>query len=372
MVAAMKVIFRADASLQIGSGHVMRCLTLAEALRAQGAECQFICRAHPGNLISHIRSKSFKVHELRAAAVDEDTRNSNAAGRPTHAHWLGIAWELDAKECEQILNLYQPDWLIVDHYGLDALWEQQLKSGYRKLLVIDDLADRPHRCDVLLDQNLGHCVEDYAALVPRLCKLFAGARYALLRPEFTEWREKSLQRRASPSLKRIIITMGGVDQPNATGQVLETLRNCPLPADSQITVVMGSTAPWLEEVRANTGSMPWPTEILVNISDMAQRMAQSDLAIGAAGSTSWERCCLGLPTLMVTLAQNQVEGAAALHAAGGALLVGDVSEIKSNLGSMIEASMSPGALRRMSDAARLICDGSGVASLVSYLRQFNG
>lgn len=311
MMSRMSTVFRADASLQMGTGHVMRCLTLADAIKAQGAECHFICREHPGNLIEHIKSKGYSVHILAwmsPAGVNsfakQDAENTE---EPAHATWLGATQEQDVDVCAKILHELQPDWLIVDHYALDAFWERALQPYYRKLMVIDDLADRSHLCDLLLDQNLGRQARDYNNLVPAHCQIFAGASYALLRPEFAALRSYSLKRRAESQIKRLLITMGGVDRSNATGLVLVALQGCPLPADCRITVVMGAAAPWLDQVRSQAALMYWPTEVLVNISEMARHMADSDLAIGAAGSTSWERCCLGLPSVVVCLAKNQLK-----------------------------------------------------------------
>jgi len=302
----MSVAFRVDASLDIGTGHVMRCLTLADALAAGGAACRFICREHPGHLIEHISSKSYRVDVLPKC---HDAANTNSIDGPAHAHWLGCPWKTDADQTRVVLAGDTVDWLVVDHYAIDTRWEQALQGRYKKLMVIDDLADRPHACDLLLDQNLGREPGDYEALVPAHCQRLIGPQYALLRPEFADLREYSLKRRQKPELKRLLITMGGVDQPNATSKVLEALKACPLPFDCQITVVMGASAPWLEQVRSLAATMPWTTTVRVNISDMAQVMADSDLAIGAAGSTSWERCCLGLPTLLIVLAENQREAA---------------------------------------------------------------
>ena len=248
----MKIAFRVDASLQIGTGHVMRCLTLADALAAQGADCLFICREHQGNLIEHIRNKGYCVHALpvlpsvcaSSLAINTVSDEQSLA----HSHWLGATQVEDAAACAAILAGVKPDWLIVDHYALDARWELALKSHYRKLMVIDDLADRPHLCDLLLDQTFGRDAEDYHELVPAISRLLCGSRYALLRPEFAALRDYSLQRRANPQLRQLLITMGGVDKDNATGQVLEALRGCALPAQCHITVVMGTTAPWLDEV----------------------------------------------------------------------------------------------------------------------------
>ena len=374
-MAAQKIVFRTDASLLMGSGHVMRCLTLADALKAQGAECHFISRAHSGHLLEVIRERGYKVNCLSAHTHIAPVAIENIAAdalqllkEPAHAVWLGNTWQKDAQETAAILVELQPDWLVVDHYALDQRWETALRPHYQKLMVIDDLADRPHQCDLLLDQNLGRQSQDYASLVPAQCKLLIGPQYALLRPEFAALRTYSLQRRQQPALKNILITMGGVDQPNATGQVLQALKDCRLPQDCRISVVMGLQAPWLEKVRAQAKDMPWPTEVMVNISDMAQRMVDSDLAIGAAGSTSWERCCLGLPTLMVVLADNQRVGANALEAATAACLIGFVRDIAAQLPLAISAVNEDNQLVQMSAFTSSITAGHGVETVVRKIR----
>jgi UDP-2,4-diacetamido-2,4,6-trideoxy-beta-L-altropyranose hydrolase len=370
----MKAAFRVDASMQIGSGHVMRCLTLAEALRANGAQCHFISRAHSGHLLELIRQRGFVVTALPVELPPlpaNTTVASEHAKEPAHAPWLGCDWQTDAEKTRAILAKLQPDWLVVDHYALDQRWETALRPHYQKLMVIDDLADRPHQCDFLLDQNLGRQPQDYVNLVPAQCKVLAGPQYALLRPEFAALRAYSLQRRQQPVLKQVLITMGGVDQPNATEQVLQALKGCTLPQDCRISVVMGPQAPWLPQVRALAQDMPWPTEVLVNINDMAQRMADSDLAIGAAGSTSWERCCLGLPTLLVVLADNQRLGAQALQEAQTAFLIGDVNDIAMKLPLAINASASHHRLQEMSTATAAITDGRGVDKVLKAMRVLN-
>ena len=369
----MKVAFRTDASLQMGSGHVMRCLTLADSLTRKGVQCHFISRAHPGNLMEVIRQRGFKVNCL--AAPEQQTKEftekittnalQNEQFEPAHAAWLGSTWQTDATDTAALLARLQPDWLVVDHYALDRRWEEAIALHYKKLMVIDDLADRPHRCDLLLDQNLGRQLQDYAGLLSTHCHVLTGSQYGLLRPEFAALRFYSLQRRqALPDLRQLLITMGGVDQPNATGLVLQALKTSALPADCNITVVMGLTAPWLENVRQLASQMPWPTEVVVNINDMAQRMADSDLAIGAAGGTSWERCCLGLPTLMVVLAANQQPGAQALEAAQAARLIGTVNDIATQLPLAIAELTKFDGLSQMSLAASAVTDGQGVEKVL--------
>ena len=358
------IVFRADASLQIGTGHIMRCLTLADALAAQGAECQFICREHQGNLIEQIRNKGHIAHALPVlppAGASSRTIEPTAAKRePAHSHWLGATQEQDAADCALILAEVKPDWLIVDHYALDARWELALKPHYRQLMVIDDLADRPHQCDLLLDQTFGRDGEDYRALVPASCRLLCGSQHALLRTEFAALRPYSLERRAEPQLRQLLITMGGVDKDNATGQVLEALRACPLPADCQLTVVMGATAPWLAEVIRQAQSMPWQTKVMVGVSDMARLMADSDLAIGAAGATSWERCCLGLPTAMMVLADNQRYAAWLLDQAQAVRMLHLDMSLVSELASFIsEVVKCNEYLKRLSESASVVTDGKG-------------
>ena len=367
----MQIAFRTDASLQMGSGHVMRCLTLADALLAQGAQCHFISREHPGHLLEVIRQRGHTVAALPADKLMSATTGDDSALQPTHAAWLGCDWQTDDRQTGAILADLQPDWLVVDHYALDQRWEEALAAHYRHLLVIDDLADRPHRCDLLLDQNLGRQPQDYAALVPPHCQVLTGPHYALLRPEFAALRPYSLQRRqAQPVLRQILITMGGVDQPNATGQVLQALKTCALPSNCRITVVMGLTAPWLQNVRELAAQMPWSTEVVVNVNDMAQRMADSDLAIGAAGSTSWERCCLGLPTLMVVLAANQMKAAENIQEAGAANCFTFNGSLKQNLQSQVQSLMqTPTRLGTISNCANAVTDGLGVERVAATMNR---
>ena len=372
MVPRMKFIFRADASLQMGTGHVMRCLTLADALKAQGAECQFICREHPGNLIEHIKHKGYRVHALALTppvgasllAMNVPATTSQLA----HAAWLGATQEQDATECATVLAELRPDWLIVDHYALDARWEKALQPHYRKLMVIDDLADRPHVSDLLLDQTFGRNPQAYQPWVSAGCTLLCGSQYALLRPEFSTLRSYSLKRRENPQLEHLLITMGGVDKDNATGQVLQALRHCALPTHCRITVVMGASAPWLADVRQQAEQLPWPTEVLVNVSDMAQLMADSDLAIGAAGSTSWERCCLGLPAVMVVLADNQRQVAQGLEQAGAVHVLQGPQQILECLPALLASLVSaPAQQVVMSQVAAGIADGNGVPTVIHHL-----
>lgn len=363
----MHIVFRTDASLQIGTGHVMRCLTLADALRKQGAQSTFLCRPHTGHLLDLIRQRG---HTATALAPADD--GLTAPTHPTHAPWLGTHWAKDAEQTRQALGGRLADWLVVDHYALDRPWEHALRPHARRILVIDDLADRAHDCDLLLDQNLGRQARDYAGLLNAKTQTLIGPAYALLRPEFAQWRERSLQRRAQPQRNNLLISMGGVDQQNATGMVLDAIQSSALPFNLRITVVMGPTAPWLAQVQAQAAQMPFSTRVLADVSHMAQLMAESDLCVGAAGSSAWERCAMGLPTIVWILAANQQKGADALQAQGAAVIAADSKQLMLHLTALLVADHACANLRQMSHQASMLSASDGTAQLVPLLLASHG
>ena len=363
---AMRIVFRVDASIQMGTGHVIRCLTLADALKNQGAECYFICREHPGNLIGLITQRGYHVDVLPYIDQSQEGRLQNRTIDLAHASWLGTTQKEDSGLCIAILEVLKPDWLIVDHYALDIRWEKVLRPYCKQVMIIDDLADRQHDCDLLLDQTFGRDLNDYVPRVPIFCEILCGAEYALLRPEFSQWRKYSLERRENSQLEHLLINLGGVDKDNITTQILIALKQCSLPSELKITVVMGGTAPWITEVCQQAKDMPWITDVVVGVNNMAELMAKSDLAIGAAGSTSWERCCLGLPSIMVVLAENQRTIAGKLKEVGAAAIF-DVKMLGS-LSLVNPQQASPHVLKCMSMVAREITDGCGVLHILRQLR----
>jgi len=364
----VKVVFRADASIQIGTGHVMRCLTLAEELRRQGHECLFICRAHEGHLGDLISEKGFELHLLANSEPQE--KSADYGPQLAHAEWLGCTWQKDAEQVRSILNQEQTSWLVVDHYALDANWEREVANAVGQIMVIDDLADRQHSCLLLLDQTFGRKPSDYFHWTPGACVQLCGAQYALLRTEFQEWRERSLERREAGKLGHIFVNLGGVDKDNITSRVLIALKACGLPSKTRFTVIMGSTAPWIDHVTALAAEMPWPTEVKVGVSNMAEVMASSDLAIGAAGSTIWERSCLGLPSFMVVIADNQTFAAKQLAQTGALEILTLDCDFEQSIVELIRNYQSPvGALRTMSLAAASITKGNGVSMVVKQLRR---
>lgn len=355
----MRVLFRVDASRVFASGHVMRCLTLARALAADGAECRFACRMLEGHMIRTIHAAGFKVDVLSAppalppAGVDPR---------------LGVSEASDAAETVVSLGVWRPDWVVVDHYSLARSWETAMRPQCGRLLAIDDYTDRPHACDTLLNQNLGASAADYVpGLLPPGCTILAGTGYALLRPEFARHRPAALERRQDRAPGgRILVTMGGVDPDNTTGQVLAGLAAVALPASWTVIVVMGEQAPHLAAVRAQTTALPFEARLVVNTNEMAQLMVDADIAIGAAGSTSWERCALALPSIVVVLADNQVSLAQALEQAGAAIRV-NADDRGAMTAAVTRLATDLGLRADMAKAAAAIADGHGTTRVVAAM-----
>lgn len=358
------VVFRVDASLSMGSGHVMRCITLANALSIFGYDCHFICRKHIGHLNEKISANGFVVHELGASCLETPPKSFSEKIVP-HAEWLGCDYRVDAEQALTIVATLKAELLVVDHYALDARWESVLRKSVPKILVIDDLADRDHDCDFLLDQTFGRIATEYQSLVPDSCQRQIGAEYALLRSEFMDLREASLSRRKVPELKHILVTLGGVDRENVTNMVLSELAQSDLPVSTQITVVMGGGSPNLHAVVALAETLQYSVDVFIDVNNISELMLCADLAIGASGSTTWERCCLGLPTLLVILADNQLPSALSVSGAGAAKLIGKPEDIAEKLPDLLAEVSNSAVLKSMSLNASAIVDGRGVSRVIN-------
>ena len=306
----MKIVFRTDSSLKMGAGHLMRCLTLADELSSQNHQITFICRNLMGNLITLIKQKNYKV--ITIPIVQKFTTNN------VYLDWLGATQEYDSEQTISVLpkNI---DLLIVDSYALDEVWHLRLRKFTKIIMVIDDLADRSFDCDILLNQNLGAQIKDYKGKVPNDCELVLGCNYALLRPEFSKLRLKAIEKReSSKSIKRILVSMGSMDPNNLTSQVLAGLAKVEWEEQPVVDVVLGSRAPKFKTIVDQSKNYIFDLNVLQDIENMSELMLEADLAIGAGGTTSWERCCLGLPTLVVQLADNQKQVIVELVGAGAA------------------------------------------------------
>jgi UDP-2,4-diacetamido-2,4,6-trideoxy-beta-L-altropyranose hydrolase len=330
-----KAAFRCDASEHIGGGHVVRCLTLAQALAEKGWEISLITSPDSGKTVPALKELGLKIVSPEGYAEKTDI-------------------------------------LIVDHYGLDASYEKECRKWAKCVMVIDDLANRPHDCDILLDQTLGRDPGDYRPLVPSSCQILTGADFALLRPQFAKMRDQSLTRRKMEGypLKRIFVFISSSDPENITGKILDVLDKAPV--KFTIDVVMGSGGPHLENIRGKVSRMSQDTTLHIAVKEMAGLMAQADLAIGAGGTASWERCCLGLPSLVVEAADNQRKISRELEQAGAIVFLGgDISQAMDRLADIFdnEPPLRPETLMSMVNAAALVCDGLGVARVVGAMNE---
>lgn len=343
-----RVLFRPDASLRMGSGHLMRCLTLADALAARGVTSLFACNASDGFDVSPITARGHTLHMLAP---------------------FGNIME-DARATAQLVAAHAPDWLIVDHYGLDAVWEAACGQPQDRLCVIDDLANRSHACGWLFDSGMHRRIADYAPLVPEGAEVRCGPDHALLRPEFADARPHSLARRRDAVPRRLLITMGGVDADNVTGAVLDAIAALLKRRTLRIDVVLGRNAPHREAVAACLEGHGLEGTLHVDVSDMAGLMARADLAIGASGGTALERLCLGLPAIILCLADNQLAAAAAMQAVGVACYAGDARQAgwQERLQAHLEACLDdPARLTAMSARAAALVDGRGAGRMVEAL-----
>lgn len=360
----MKFGFRTDAALDIGAGHVMRCITLAQALSDRGAQCVFVCREHPGHLIEAIRAAGFDVTGLPVL-------ERSGTDTSPYASWVGADTTVDANQSRAAFDAKGCDFVIADHYGLDAQWERVVSPDGR-IGIIDDLANRPHNCALLVDQTLDRAATSYAGLLPVDCIALCGSNFALLRPQFAKARARSLELRGRQAPHQILVSMGGIDRDNITGRVLDVLSALPEDLDFQTTVVLGATAPWRQAVTLQAATIGRDIEVVINVSDMAELLVQTDLAIGAAGSSAWERCCLGVPTVMAVTADNQTEISRAVAARGAALSAGsaDATDFGDRLaGAIVQLLREPELRIGMSRAAAAVTDGLGAARVADALME---
>ncbi|MFZ5556227.1 MAG: UDP-2,4-diacetamido-2,4,6-trideoxy-beta-L-altropyranose hydrolase [Pseudomonadota bacterium] len=325
MTAPPRVGFRVDSSTTVGAGHAMRCLTLAEYLRRAGSEVTFATRKGVGDAIDLISVRGFAVHGLSLAAT---------------------GWQTDAVASLCALRSLAPlDWLVVDHYGLDYRWETRMREVARRILVLDDLANRQHDCEALLDQNY-YCNADarYREIVPAGCQLFLGPAFALLRDEFRSGSDQNRVR--DGNVTRLFVSFGAMDPTDETRKVLEALRTLP---NFVIDVVVGAANPQRDRVIAECASLP-SANCHVQTSRIAELMHTADLALGAGGSTMWERCVVGLPTITTVTASNQLQTTEDLAKAGAIWYLGQADQLDAeDYRSAIEAALkSPDRLMQIS------------------------
>lgn len=300
----------------------MRCLTLAKKLREHGSEVSFICRELPGSLASLIYDENFELYNLPISQALFDMY-VNYEQSNDYAQWLGVPMTQEISDVSSILDGQHCDLLIVDHYSLSLQWEKACRKHVKNIMVIDDLANRPHDCDYLLDQNYTPEIHKrYPGLVPSSCKLMFGPAYALLRDEFAEWHKKV--ERNVDHVERILVFFGGVDKYGLTKIALEAIKSLQLSVTVDVVVGMqNNQCDGVEAMCRSVDNFYYHRQV----SNMAELMANAQLAICASGATTWERCCIGLPGIVVTVANNQTEIGLAMNEIGFDYLLGDAGSV---------------------------------------------
>ena len=345
------VVFRVDAGLEIGSGHIMRCLTLAVTLRAMGYQSLFVCRPHKGNLIGFVRSMGFEVLVLSAPS---QLRGSFFR----YETWLGKRWAEDAAETVEAIRKRQPRFIVVDHYGIDERWEKAISGVSGQLIVIDDLANRRHCCDALIDSSFGRQPKDYESLVGDQARVFTGTDFCMLRSEFLQARQTMAEcRRIEDRPQRVLVTLGGVDLHNVTSTVLRELNRSMLDNATEVQVILGEACPNVETVEVDARRSRLTVDVKQGVRNMADWLMWADICVGAVGSSVWERCCLGCPSVVAVVAENQKEGAERLTRAG--IVKSFDPSVPGDLVRELE-DMDTMARRRLSDRGMKLIDGYGV------------
>lgn len=358
----MKVAFRVDASHRMGTGHIRRDLSLADSLRAVGADVVFVSRdLGLGDWTARaIEGKGFQLRSLSQPKNDGSWR----ANLPlSHAHWAQIGWQEDARYTVDALADFAPDWVVVDHYAFDARWQGAVTNRLgARAAVIDDLADRPACAQLLIDHNWhpDHR-QKYAGLLPDGCILLAGPSYALLDPVYATARRHDF----SPEVGSIGIFMGGSDAVNASATALEAVTK----AGFSGTVEIASTSanPHLDSLRATIAMRPG-ARLSIDMPDLAGFFACHDLQIGAGGGATWERMCIGAPSILLPFAENHMDVLRPLGAAGVAHIV-DPGWSEGSIASDIAAMIADADRRRaFSDAGRALVDGQGTMRVARAMR----
>ena len=338
-MASPSILFRCDASPEIGGGHVMRCLTLANALAARGCAVRFACASGSAQAVWALGASGYARLDLDDPFDPAEVEAKAGAGHHT---------------------------IVVDHYGLGQAYERRLRRLGERVLVIDDLVDRAHDCDILVDQSLGRSRHAYRELIPPQAVALTGSTYAMVRPEFAKARAVALARhRVACPGQRILISLGLTDVGGISEQVTRAL--LARRPDLDIDVALGASAPsraGLETLATENARL----RLHVDTTHIAELMSAADLAIGAGGTTSWERCCLGLPTVLLVLACNQMEVGRSLEACGAVALATDAASAAATADAVLA---SPDARARMAASTAAIIDGRGTERIVDHLLQLS-
>ena len=344
----------------------MRCLVLADELRKRGHECIFVTQPFLPKFLKQLANRKHRTILLQQNELDPRISNTNNE----YLVWLGRNVVQDALECRDIISVEKPNIIIADHYAINAAWMKIATNQEVKTVIIDDLANREHFCDILVDQNFGRTSKHYEALVPKKTKILAGAEYIFLKDTFKKDRYLTQMKRQNRIPKCLNICMGGMDKDNATHSILQTVTKLDHFKNWDIDVVLRSSSPNSEMLKEYVGNQKHEIRLYFDCDDMASLFSKADLAIGAGGVSLWERCCTGLPTVLLTIADNQVPAALSLKSTGAIVYSGDIRDenweyqLSQDLNALAQ---NTNAIREMSINAFSICDGNGLSKVCDVI-----
>jgi len=339
-----KSLFRCDGSTQIGTGHIMRCLSLAEGLKRKHWQCAFVMKDYDARLADKIEEKGF---ELRL-----------------------IPKESSLKEDLKLTRKYASQWkvsiILTDSYDLDREYLKTLKEDKFFVLSIDDSTQTHFYSDILLNQNIHATAREYSERIEPYTKLLLGPKYALLREDFVSSRNAE---RISEKVQKVLVTMGGGDPYNQSLKVLRALEN--MKEAFSITVLLGSSFLFHEEIENFTRRASKKIKIVHNTNQVARLMKESDLAISASGCTVWELCCLGVPTILLILSENQEPIAQSLQKKGIMKNLGWFNQVNEPYIQQEVSKLSADQKLRkeMADKGQLLLDGLGVKRVVKEIEE---
>lgn len=346
----MQIFVRVDSSTNIGTGHVMRCLTLAKQLKKMNFDVEFISKKLGGDISQLVKKNGFKVHHL-----DKKLTISKSSIK-------------DAEQTIKIINKNSKilPYLIIDHYDLDIKWEKRLREFVNKIIVIDDLADRKHDCDLLIDQNFYNNLKNrYNKLLSKRTVKLLGPKYAMLRDEFFKFRKKVKPRK---KFRKLLISFGGTDSTNETRKVLKSIKFLKNEKLERVHVIFGGANK--NEIKKLCQPIP-NVKLHSNVKNIAEFMYNSDFAIGAGGSTIWERFCLGLPTYVSVVALHQKETTDALAKKECLINMGMADIITVKRYAKILDNIDKKKLYRISKNSLKIVDGKGTTRVANHIRKLN-
>jgi len=366
----INIMFRVDGSDKIGSGHVERCINLAIALRKVGGRCGFACRDFSNNFIHRIISQGFEVFPISKNKVDaEQIVEKKSINLKSDDNWLDIHWTLDAELTTEIVKKFCTDLLVVDHYSLDYGWENLVRPYCKDILVIDDLCDRVHNCDFLIDSTFQRNKIIYKDKVPKGCNLLIGSSFTILNTHYLQIRPKAIERRNHfNELTNVLISYGGGENSQWIENAILAIKKSVLAKKINLHIILGN---------CNTKNLNNIFKLCEGLSvtfekyctNMPERIFWADLAIGAGGTTSWERCCLGLPSIITPIDQNQFENTMTLMNCGAAIRIEIGPDMVDQISQSLEMLLiDHEAYHSMSYNASLVCDGQGTSRILEALK----